>query len=89
MSEADNTWRVVVDGVDHEIEVNHSSMTGKIVVKLDGSVIGEDRLWFNAEKVGFDVGSTTAEVTVDTAYGGFSARSALHVGGRYVEPLRR
>ncbi|WP_416904985.1 hypothetical protein [Micromonospora echinospora] len=89
MSEANNVWRVDVDGQQRDIEVEHSTMTGKIVVRLDGQVMDEERLWFSKEKMEFPVGPHTARVTVEYAYGGFAARSALHFDGRYVEPLRK
>lgn len=89
MSEADNTWRVEVDGAEHEIEVNYGAMTGKIEVTLDGVLMGEDRLWWNKEDVEFKIGEHVARVSVSSANVGFSARSALHFDGRYVEPLRR
>lgn len=45
MSEANRTWRVRVSGVEHEIGLDHSTMTGKIEVKVDGTEIAESRLW--------------------------------------------
>jgi hypothetical protein len=89
VSEANNVWRVEVDGTEHDIEVEHSAMTGKIVVQLDGRVVDEDRLWFSRERMEFPIGEHTARVTVEYAYGGFATQSALHLDGRYVEPLRR
>lgn len=89
MSEASRVWRVQVDGVEREIEVDHSAMTNKIVVKLDGAVVDETRLWFTSKDVQFDVGARRAVVEVEYAYGGFGVRSELHVDGRYVEPLAR
>lgn len=46
VSEANSAWRVTVDGTEHEVEVevDHSTMTGKIVVKLDAQVVGESRM---------------------------------------------
>ena len=61
MSEASRVWRVEVDGIEHEIEVDHSAMTNKIVVKLDGAVVDETRLWFTNKDVQFDVGARRAE----------------------------
>lgn len=34
---------------EYEVEVEHSAMTGKIRLKLDGKEIADDRLWL-AEK---------------------------------------
>ena len=87
MSEASNVWRVEADGATHEIEVDHSTMTGKIVLKLDGRVIDEERLWFAKKPLDFSVGSHPARVTVEYAYSGLATRSTLHVDNRYVEPL--
>lgn len=89
MSEANNVWRVNVDGQEHDIEVEHSTMTGKIVVRLDGQVVDEDRLLLSKKPLEFAVGARQARVTVEYAYGGFATRSALHLDGRYVEPLTR
>ncbi|MEZ5412510.1 MAG: hypothetical protein R2761_31030 [Acidimicrobiales bacterium] len=89
MSEADNTWRVDLDGQHYEIEVNHYTMTGRIDVLVDGSVVGRKRLLFTQREIPLRLGQHAAQVTVDFANLGFSARSKLHVDGRYVEPLRR
>lgn len=89
MSEASRAWRVDVSGIEHEIEVDHSTMTNKIVVKLDGAVVDETRLWFTGKNVEFDVAGRRALIEVEYAHGGFAVRSELHVDGRYVEPLAR
>lgn len=89
MSEANNAWSVDVDGQSHQVEVEHSTMTGKIVVSVDGVETGEDRLLTSKRTVEFDLGGHPAEVRVHFTHGGFGAESELHVGGRYVEPLRR
>lgn len=89
MSEASNAWRVDLDGQEHDIEVDHSTMTGKIVVKLDGAVVDEDRLLLTRKPLEFTVAGHPARVTVEYAYGGMAARSSLHVDERYVEPLSR
>lgn len=88
MSEADKVWRVTVAGREHEIEVDHTSMTGKILVTVDGEQVGDGRLWFSKKEIDFEVGGQPARIDVDYAFGGFAASSSLHVGGRYVEPLR-
>ena len=88
MSEANNVWRVEIDGQEHDIELEHTSLTGKIEVSVDGRLIAEDRLWLQKRRVEFEVAGRPARVTVDFAYAGFSARSAFHLAGRYVEPLR-
>lgn len=89
MSEADRTWRVTVDDQAHEIEIDHNTMTGKIVVKLDGDQIGEERMLAKSKQVEFAVGSATGLVEVTFAFAGFGAKSELHVNGAYVEPLAR
>lgn len=89
MSEANNTWQVPVDDQQHQVEVDHSTMTGKIVVTLDGAEVGEERMLARSKSVTFPLGSSTGEVTLHFAYGGFAAKSELHVDGKYVEPLRR
>jgi hypothetical protein len=88
MSEADKVWRVDVAGREHEIEIDHSTMTGKIVVTVDGEQVGDGRLWFAEKKIDFQVGGQPALIEVDYAYGGLATRSSLHLNGRYVEPLR-
>ncbi|MGY1609261.1 MULTISPECIES: hypothetical protein [unclassified Geodermatophilus] len=89
MSEADNAWRVTLDGRQRDIEVRHDTLTGEIVVTLDGSEVGEDRMVARDKAVDFAVGDHVAVVSVAYAQLGLSARSALHLDGRYVEPLRR
>jgi hypothetical protein len=64
-------------------------MSGKIVVKLDGEVVGDDRMLTRKKDVSFDVDGHPAVVTVHFAHAGFSAKSDLHVDDRYVEPLKR
>ncbi|WP_088319201.1 hypothetical protein [Kineosporia sp. R_H_3] len=89
MSEADNTWRVTVDGREREIEVTHSTMTGKVVVSVDGVPTRTGRLILLRQELPVPLGEHQGQVSVAFAYAGFGARSALHVDGRYVEPLRR
>ncbi|MGC5013445.1 hypothetical protein ACLQ2R_22020 [Streptosporangium sp. DT93] len=87
MSEANNVWRLDVDGQERDIEVEHSSMTGKIVVKLDGQVVEESRLLMSKKALEFRVGEHVALVGVEYAYSGLASQSSLHFDGRYVEPL--
>lgn len=89
MSEANNVWRVDPDGEEHEIEVEDNTMTGKIVVKLDGQVVGEDRMLLRKKPLEFDVGGHKARVTIEYKYGGFARDSSLHLDERFVEPLQR
>lgn len=89
MSEASNVWRVDVGGAEHEIEIEHSTMTGKFEVRVDGTVVAEDRMLFSKKQVDFDVAGRPARVNVDFKYGGLSQGSRLHVDERYVEPLRK
>lgn len=89
MSEANNVWRVDVGGRSREIEIEHSSWTGKIAVKLDGQQVAESRILARRKPVEFDVDGHRARVTVDFKYGGLAAQSSLHLDDRYVEPLRR
>ncbi|WP_432543812.1 hypothetical protein [Kineococcus sp. SYSU DK002] len=89
MSEGDNAWRFELDGRQHEIDVDVASMSGKIVVRLDGKVLEEDRIWFSDKEFRFPIGTHEAVVEVDLAYGGFATRSSLRLDGAHVEPLRR
>lgn len=89
MSEADNTWRVEVDGEEREVEVTHSTMTGKVVVTVDGVPERTGRLFLFRQDLPLRLGEHLGRVSVAYAYAGFGARSSLHVDGRYVEPLRR
>ena len=88
MSEADHVWRVAVGGEEHDVEIDHSTFTGKIVVSVDGAAVGEDRLLLTEKRIDFDVAGTPATIEVAYAYGGFATESKLHLDGRYVEPLR-
>ncbi|MEJ7744690.1 MAG: hypothetical protein WKF73_20425 [Nocardioidaceae bacterium] len=89
MSEASNVWRVDSGGQEHEVELEHSTMTGKLVVKLDGKVLREDRMLLRKKPLEFEVDGHPAVVTAEFKYGGLAAGSSLHFDGRYVEPLRR
>lgn len=88
-SEANNTWRVSVGGAEHDIGLDHSTMTGKVVVRLDGREVEQRRMLFRSQEAELDVAGARAVVKVDFAYAGFAAKSELHLDGRYVEPLRR
>ena len=89
MSEADNSWRLDVDGRQTQVEVEHSTLTGRVVVTVDGAPVAERRLLLTRKRIPVRLGAHLGEVSVSYAYAGFGARSALHVDGRYVEPLRR
>ncbi len=89
MSEADNSWRVDVGGASHEISVEHSTMTGKVVVRHDGQVVDEARLLMTKKELAFDVAGHQAFIALSLAYGGFAATSELRLDGHFVEPLRR
>jgi hypothetical protein len=89
MSEADNTWRITAYGREHEIEVDHNTLTGKIVVRLDGVEVGDDRVVAREKDIDVQVGMRLATVSVTYADLGLGARSELHLDGRYVEPVRR
>lgn len=89
MSEASNVWRVDVEGHEHEVELEHSTMTGKLVVKIDGTAVREDRMLLRKKPLKFEVAGHPAVVTAEFKYGGFAAGSSMHFDGRYVEPLRR
>jgi len=84
MSEADNAWRIDVQGRQHDIDVEHSTLTGKIVVRQDGKVVAEDRLVWSKKDITLDVGGHVAELSVDFAYGGFAAKSRQRLDGRHV-----
>ncbi len=64
-------------------------MTGKFTVKLDGAVVGEDRMLLRRKSCEFDVRGHPAQVALEFKYGGMAAGSSLHLDHRYVEPLRR
>ena len=89
MSEADSTWRVTLNRRQHDIEVHHDTPTGKIVVTVGGTEVGKDRMVARNKAVDFPVADHVAVVSVAYAPLGLSARSELHLDGRYVEPLRR
>lgn len=89
MSEANNVWRVEVDGSQHEIELLHTMMN-KRTIKVDGDVVEESRSWgFGGKPHEFEVGGQPARIKVDARYGGLAYGSSLHLNDRYVEPLKR
>lgn len=89
MSEADNSWRLDLDGQETQVEVEHSTMTGRVLVTVNGRPVAKRRLLLTRKEIPVDLGSHRAQVSVSFAYLGFGARSALHLDGRYVEPLHR
>lgn len=89
VSEANKAWRFEAGGQEHEVEIEHSTMTGKILVKVDGKVVDEDRMLARKKTFAVDLDGQQVRVDVDFAFGGFSADSTLHLDNRYVEPLRR
>ncbi|MGI8593607.1 MAG: hypothetical protein ACR2ML_04455 [Solirubrobacteraceae bacterium] len=87
MSEANNVWRVEIQGTEQEIE---HTMTDKHTIKVDGKVVEEGRKWgFGANEHEFEVAGQQAIVKIDAKYGGLAYGSSLHLDGRYVEPLGR
>jgi hypothetical protein len=89
MSEASNVWQVEVGARAHQVEVEHSTFTGKIVVKVDGVAVDEDRLLLSKREMSFDLEGHRVVVGVEFTHGGFASRSTLHLDGRYVEPMLR
>lgn len=89
MSEADNSWLLDLDGRETQVEVEHSTMTGRVLVTVNGELVARRRLLLTRREIPVALGGHHAQVSVSFAYMGFGARSALHVDGRYVEPLRR
>lgn len=89
MSEANNAWRVTIDGREREIELEHTIMD-KRTIKIDGVVVDESRKWgFGKNEFAFDLDGHPARVTIDAKFAGLAYGSSLHVDDRYVEPLRR
>ena len=88
MTEANNVWRVEVDGKEHEIELDHTLMD-KRTIMLDGEVIEESRRWsFKEKPYEFEIAGRPAKLEVHAKYGGMAWGSEFHFDGRYVEPLR-
>jgi len=90
VSEADNVWRVTLDGAEHEIELEHGTISGSRTIKLDGDVIEKARKIFDTGTTHeFDVAGHPARVKIGIKYSGLAHQCSLHVDGRYVEPLSR
>lgn len=90
MSEASNAWRVELDGVTYDVELDHGTLSGKREITVNGTVVAEGRKIFDTgSSHPFDLGGHPARVDIDVVYSGFAHRSALHVDDRFVEPLRR
>ena len=88
MSEANNVWRVDVEGAQHEIELEHSSW-GQLVVLIDGTEVERKRSWRFTSEYRFDLAGHPARIAITPKYGGFAYQSTLHLDQRYVEPLHR
>lgn len=90
MSEANNVWRIQVEGAEHEIELDHGTISGRRVVTVDGVVVVEDSKLFDTGSThDFDVAGQPAQLKIDVTHSGFGHASSLHVAGRFVEPLTR
>jgi hypothetical protein len=88
MSEADNVWRVTVDGKEHEVELVHGSLSGDRTIKLDGEVIEKDRKFFDTGTThDFEIAGHPAQMKIGVKYSGLAHQSSLHVDDAYVEPL--
>ena len=86
MSEADNVWRVHVD----EVELDHGTISGRRVITVDGAVVAEGQKFFDTGSTHtFDIAGQRAVLEIEVTHAGLMHASSLHVGGRYVEPLRR
>jgi len=64
MSGADRTWRITVDGTEHEIRVAYSMLTAGVTVYRDGEVVARDRLFMSAKRFDLELGSSRAVVEV-------------------------
>ncbi len=90
MSEANNNWRIDVDGRTHEVHLEHGTWSGKREVTVEGAVLVDESKWFDTgSSHAFDIGGHTAEVRIQVTHAGFAHASALFVDGSFVEPLRR
>lgn len=79
-----------VEGVEHEIELDHGTISGRRVISVDGAVVVEDKKVFDTGSTHeFDVAGQPAQLKIDVTHSGFAHASSLHVGGRFVEPLTR
>lgn len=90
MSEANNTWRVSLDGREYEVELDHGTLSGSRTIKVDGEVIEKDRKLFDTGSThDFEIAGHPARLEIDMKYSGLAHQSSLHVDGAYVEPLGR
>ncbi len=89
MSEANNTWRLTVDGHEHEVTTEYTTLLGRIEVRVDGATVVRERILFSRTALEFTIGARPAQVVVDYSYGGLLTRAALFLDGGRVEPLPR
>jgi hypothetical protein len=84
MSGADRTWRITVDGTEHEIRVAYSMLTAGVTVHRDGEVVARDRLFTSAKRFDLELGSSRA--TVEVSYPDqYDVVSRLFLDGQEVE----
>lgn len=92
MSNASKAWRVDLDGAQHDVEAEHHEMTGKVLVRVDGQAVTEERMLWFSKHVEFNVDGHPAELSLSfqSKFGGLilDATSTLRVDGKLVEPMR-
>jgi hypothetical protein len=85
VSGADRTWRVTVDGTEHEVRVDDSMLTSGVAVSRDGEVVARDRVYVSARRFDVELGSGRATVEVDFP-DQYDVCSRLFLDGQEVEP---
>jgi hypothetical protein len=85
VSGADRTWRIAVDGTEHEVRVAYSMLTAGITVHRDGEIVARDRLFMSAKR--FDVALGSRHALVEVYYPDqYDVASRLFLDGQEVQP---
>lgn len=84
---ATKAWKVEGDGGEHYVELDHGTITGTRVIKVDERVVVDEGLHIIdfGDQLEFDVGARKAVLEISTA--GFDFDYTLKIEDRVVAPI--
>lgn len=83
---ATKAWNVDINGKQHYVELDHGTMTGKRLIKVDDQVVVDEGMSMSwGYKIPFEIEGNPAEIEISTE--GFDWDYALKVNNRVVQQL--